>query len=185
MGNVKPEEIREIQAQLDTIRASDSQVPANVGGSTPDLYAQPQPQHFIDPYAGMLKPSNAHLNPPSDAFPSAGGNSPASTFQPGHQRNISTPTITPSVPAPKMDFGNLLRDLTFAGVIGSNTPTSQQTTPTLARAIIREGSVGSVGSGAVKDSDAGNLAEEADGLKEYEEMILSMNVSLTLSDLSR
>jgi hypothetical protein len=87
-----------------------------------------------------------------------------------------------------MDFGNLLRDLTFAGVIGSNTPTSQQTTPTLARAVIREGSVGSVGSvgsGVVKHSNAGDLIEEEDGLKEYEEMILSMNVSLTLSDLSR
>ena len=84
-----------------------------------------------------------------------------------------------------MDFGNLLRDLTFAGVIGSNTPTSQQTTPTLARAVVREGSVGSVGSGVVKNSDGGDLVEEEDGLKEYEEMILSMNVSLTLSDLSR
>jgi hypothetical protein len=185
MGNVKPEEIREIQAQLDTIRASDNQSLSNVGGSTPDVYAQPQPRHFIDPYAGALKPTNVHLAPPSNGYPSAGGNSPAANFQPGHQRNVSTPIITPSVPAPKMDFGNLLRDLTFAGVIGSNTPTSQQTTPTLARAVIREGSVGSVGSGAVKNSDAGDLIEEEDGLKEYEEMILSMNVSLTLSDLSR
>jgi hypothetical protein len=84
-----------------------------------------------------------------------------------------------------MDFGNLLRDLTFAGVIGGNTPNSLQTTPTLAKAIVREGSVGSIGSGVVRESEAGDPMQEEDGLREYEEMILSMNVSLTLTDLSK
>ena len=191
-GDVKPEEIREIQAQLDTIRASDQGTPRPpfaVGRSTPEI----QPRLPAGPGRptplGESYPNVPLVNIASDPYAVTRGETPPQHgFQPGHARNGSTPTTSShSVPPPKMDFGNLLRDLTFAGVIGSSTSTPVQTTPVLQRAHVREGSVASVASLAGRNdgSEIGDSPDEPDGLKEYEEMVLSMNVGLTLSDLNK
>lgn len=175
-GVVKPHEIREIQAQLDTIQASNAP-PAKPVSSIP---ARQQP------YAS----GSASLVPPHNQYRAMGSSTPTG-FERGHSRNGSTPisalppSLTTAAP-PKMNFGNLLRDLASAGVIGSNASTPHSSTPVLGKATMREGSVDSLNSagdfvtGIPKDEP-----EEDDGLKEYEELILSMNVSLTLADLNK
>jgi pre-mRNA cleavage complex 2 protein Pcf11 len=192
-SNVNPQEIRDIQAQLDMIHNESSNQSGPLSGQI-----TPIPQQFqtrpVDPYGDApvetSRSQQQHLAPPRHPY-SNGGGTPI-PFEPGHSRSGSTPVIPhATVPAPapatgKMDFGNLLRDLAFAGVIGSNSPTPGSTTPILGRARIREGSVTSNGSAAFGNGTGDeNKADEEDGLQEYEQLILSMNVSLTLTDLSK
>ena len=182
MGNVQPNEIHEIQLQLDKIRAEDRGTPQPP--FVPDVQPRPPGRPLGEVYPNVPLVNVASNNSPY----MAGGNTPTNGFQAGHVRIGSVPSAPQTVPPPKMDFGNLLRDLTFAGVIGSSASTPVQTTPVLQRAaVVREGSVGSVASSAFKNngSEQGDVPDEADGLKEYEEMVLSMNVGLSLNDLNK
>lgn len=155
---MSPQELYEIQAQLDMIQASD-RTDFSANRSTPEVQQGPPQAAFTEPYQHHTQTQS---------------------------RSTPTPSIPPPVAhaAPKMDFGNLLRDLASAGVIASNGSTPGKLTPVLSRAApVREESVGA---SSVGDSGQDIAKREMiEDLKEYEDMVLALDVHLTLTDLNK
>lgn len=107
------------------------------------------------------------------------GSGPSTIISPAVQHAIPAPNHNnvAGSSTPTMNFNSLLQNLAAAGVI-SNVPT-----PT-------GGGTPNAGNAAVSDlADIVNRAsaggDEADGLDEYENLVLSLHVQLTLDDLKR
>ncbi len=108
-------------------------------------------------------------------------------------RGQTPPAPLATTTSNKMDFGDLFRNLAAAGVISSTPPPSGAVgggTPDMR--LVREGSVGSVGSTAsaiapfTANASADNVPAGSDNdMEAYEDLILGMNVSLVLDDLQK
>ncbi|KAJ9112520.1 hypothetical protein QFC22_006277 [Naganishia vaughanmartiniae] len=172
-GSVSQAELVAIQQQLDQFRSTPTtpSYPTNV----PPIHQQPAPPlNMPQPvqYPGGFgqttqSPQIDFSNPGGLNVPAAGG------------------------PAAGLDFSSLLGNLARAGILSqTGTPDGGSTTPRLGAHVTslrqdREASVGSVNSRA--DGHEGDMVteDEPDGMEEYEEIILSMNVQLTITDLSQ
>ncbi|KAJ9116545.1 hypothetical protein QFC24_006717 [Naganishia onofrii] len=180
-GSVSQAELVAIQQQLDQFRSIPtapsfpSNLPAAMHSRPAPPLNMPQPVQ----YSGGL--GQATQSPQLD-FSSLQG-------------LTGTPGPAGGAPVAGLDFSSLLGNLARAGILSSTgTPVADgaSTTPRMGAAVAslrqdhRETSVGSVNSRADGQHESAMQAEdEPDGMEEYEELILSMNVQLTLSDLSQ
>jgi hypothetical protein len=93
-------------------------------------------------------------------------------MNPTQSPNVGPPPVQNGAPAPTLDFSSLLGNLARAGIL------SQTGTPVQGA---QAGTTNDRAPTAEREADP----EEADGMDEYEELILGMNVQLTLADLTK
>lgn len=163
-GNVSPQELGAIQAQLDSFRTEPPRVEAYSRSVPPPIRSYPTP-----PAPPISMPRPMHLPVPMPL----GMPRLAQTPMNPTQSPIVVPPSLPNAPtAPTLDFSGLLGNLARAGILsqtgtpvqGAQADTAAERAPTIER-----------------EADP----EEADGMDEYEELILGMNVQLTLADLTK
>ena len=164
-GNVNPQELNAIQQQLDGLRGDSYSRPESALMPAPMPAAVPMPMPRPEPPMSMPKPVQLPFGLPGLNLPIA---NPTQSPQMPHA--VTAPPTAPAA-APALDFSSLLGNLARAGIL------SQTGTP-----------VPGPPPNQVKVEDSSDVKaepEEADGMDEYEELILGMNVQLTLSDLNQ
>lgn len=155
-GNVSPQDLGAIQAQLDSFRTEPPRV---------ETYPRPAPP----PQPPISMPRPMHLPVPMPlGMPRLG----PQTMNPTQSPKVGPPPILNGAPAPTLDFSGLLGNLARAGIL------SQTGTPV-------QGAQASTTNERASTVEREADPEEADGMDEYEELILGMNVHLTLADLTK
>ncbi|KAJ9093771.1 hypothetical protein QFC19_008210 [Naganishia cerealis] len=188
-GSVSQAELVAIQQQLEQFRANPS-VPS-FPSSTPAMHPRsasssltmPQPVPYSGGFSGVTGQATQSPRPDFSALQGLGP-------LPGAAGGAS------AAPA-GLDFSSLLGNLARAGILShTGTPVADgatTTTPRLGAPVpqirqdLREASVGSVNSRADGQHEDAQVQteDEPDGMEDYEELILRMNVQLTLADLSQ
>ncbi|KAJ9093538.1 hypothetical protein QFC21_006379 [Naganishia friedmannii] len=178
-GSVSQAELIAIQQQLDQFRSTPA-VPLYPSNVPSTMHSRPAPPlNMPQPVQYPVGFGQATQSPQLD-FSSLGGLN-------------ALPGAAGGGPAGGLDFSSLLGNLARAGILSATgTPVADgaSTTPRLGAPIAalrqdhREASVGSVNSRVDGQHEgAPETEDEPDGMEEYEDLILSMNVQLTLSDL--
>lgn len=161
-GNVSPQDLGAIQAQLDSFRTEPPRVDAYPRPAPPPVQNYPMP-----PAPPISMPRPMHLPVPMPLGMPRLANPPMNLTQ---SPNVAP--AMPNAPAPTLDFSSLLGNLARAGIL------SQTGTPVQGA---QANTAGDRAGTVEREADP----EEADGMDEYEELILGMNVQLTLADLTK